>query len=198
MSLMANIVLSILIATVSERTEEVAALVKELEKRADGLPVEILWLGDNRKRTLSKKREALVRVANGKYVCHLDDDDGLAQDFMAKVLAAAEKDPDVISYNQQAMINGENPFIVRSSIQFENEHTNKKDGFWQDIKRKPWHWCTWRTEIAKAIEYPDLTYGEDWAIVSRMLERVKTEEYIDEVMHYYIHVDKKTTCDGSV
>ena len=113
------------------------------------------------------------------------------------MLWAIAQDPDVVSYSSQATINHQNPFIVRSSINFENEHARYEEGVWYDIKRKPWHWCTWRASIAKSIEYPDLTYGEDWQIVSRMLPQVKTEVWLDEVLHYYIHNDRETTCDGS-
>jgi hypothetical protein len=199
--------LSILIPTVSGRFDKVGKLIESLERRAKDLPVEILWLGDNRKRTLSKKREALVQAAKGKYITHLDDDDDLAENFFERVLWAVEQDADVISYCSRATINNQNPFIVHSSITFDGPevlidgvpagHAKYENGVWYDINRKPWHWCTWKASIAKAIEYPDLTYGEDWQIVKRMLAMVKTETRMDEVMHYYLHNDKETTCDGS-
>jgi len=195
---MSRILLSVLIPTLSPRLSKTAALVADLERRSANFPVEILWFGDNRRRTLSLKREALVKAAAGRYIVHLDDDDALAENYFERVVPLLAGDlPDVVSYNSQATINGGNPFVVRSSITFENEHSRFEEGIWYDIKRKPWHWCVWRTSIARLVQYPDITYGEDWAIVKQMLEFTKQEERLDETMHFYLHNDKETTCDGS-
>jgi len=202
---MSDILLSILIPTVPQR--DASALVNHLVKQVNDLPVEILWLGDNIKRKLGKKREALMGVARGKYVCHLDDDDFVTGDFVPTVVEAikANMGKYVISYDSEAtLIIPEwgippNPFRVRTSITYENENSNAgpdAKGPWQDIKRKPWQWCTWHAIFAERAKFQDGNVDEDAFWLKQLWPDVtpEMEHHIDRVLHYYQFDSARTLC----
>ena len=179
--------LSILIPALFERKSE---LIPTLAAQIGNLPVELLVLTDNRKRSTGLKRQALLDVAQGRYVTHLDDDDMVSGDYISEILAAiAMPEVDVIVFNQQSTWNGQNPFTVKCGLEFENEgvHKDAEDKLWQNIHRKPWHWCVWNSKIAKAAKFPDGYIDDDWFWLKQAIALAKTQHRIDKILHFYQH-----------
>jgi glycosyltransferase involved in cell wall biosynthesis len=177
--------LSILIPALTERKSE---LIAALDKQVGSLPVELLILTDNRKRSTGLKRQALLDLAQGRYITHLDDDDMVSEDYVEEVLKAIhQSDADVIVFNQQSTWNGQNPFIVRCGLEYENEgmHKDADDRLWQDIRRKPWFWCLWHSRIAKTAKFPDGYIDDDWFWLKQLIPLAKSQHRIDKVLHYY-------------
>ena len=174
-------------------------LLVELQRQQEALTVgdhvEILCLYDNRKRSTGRKRQALLDLAQGDFVTCLDDDDGIAPDYLDKVTTAIIQNPavDVIVFNDLSSLNGEPPFTVITGIEYENEQCRKDDnGRWVDIHRKPWHWCVWNAKLAKGATFPDGYIDDDWYWLRQMLPQVKTQFRIPEVLHFY-KFNSKTT-----
>lgn len=160
-------------------------LLAKLERMAEGKPVEILALLDNKKRSIGLKRDALVQAARGEYLAFVDDDDDVADSYVDALLDATETLPDVIVFTQQSSIDGER-FLVHHGIEFENEAAYKNaEGQWADIRRKPWHHCAWRTKLAQRYHFPDRSYGEDWEWCEQVLQDVVTQKRIDATLHFY-------------
>lgn len=185
--------LSILIASIPDRFAMATALYSRLQQAAKGLPVEILMFTDNRVRSIGKKREALVKLATGQYVICLDDDEDFFEGYITDILEATQKNPDVITFKQKCTINGKS-FIVDFDINnpVNEEAQFDKAGNYIDIKRRPFHVCAWKAEIAKSEDFADAGYGEDWHWCERLLKQVKTQVKIDKVLHHYIYDDKVT------
>lgn len=181
-------ILSILIPAVFERG--LGPLYENLLRQTAGRDdVEILALFDNRQRSTGLKRQALLNMAEGRYIVCLDDDDSVHPYFIAKLTNAIHCEPgaDVVVYNSQASLNGENPFVVRTGIEFENEqcHKDSANARWQNITRKPWAWCAWNSKLAKAATFPDGYIDDDWFWLRQMMPHVKVQARIDEVLHFY-------------
>ena len=191
---MDELLLSILIPAVLERG--LAAIVENLRAQAKEAPeVEILVLYDNRRRSTGLKRQALLDAARGRYITCLDDDDDVAPDYLQAVLEALrlpDQDADVIVFNSRCILNGGNPFIVRTGIEFENEQIWQRGEHWADIRRKPWHWCLWHRDLAKQASFPDGYIDDDWHWLRQMVPRVKRQHRIDRVLHYYTY-DRRTS-----
>jgi hypothetical protein len=181
--------LTVMIPAVLDRLDSL--LLKELSRQATLLPhreVEILALYDNRRRSTGLKRQALLDVAYGNFVTCLDDDDGVAPDYLECVLDAINENPDVdvIVFNSSSSLNGEPPFTVITGIEFENEQCRKDaSGKWVNIHRKPWHWCVWNARLAHAATFPDGYIDDDWYWLRQMIPLVKTQHRIDKTLHYY-------------
>lgn len=170
--------LSILIPSIPSRISWTGFLFDILQKQAEGKPVEILSFTDNKKRSVGLKRDGLVQLARGAYLSFVDDDDEVYPCYVDEMLAGCTSDADVIAITQHASIEGGNRFVVDFGIDNPNEEAWKKGDIWQDIKRKPFHTCAWKTKIAQKHRFPDASYGEDWHWCKRVLGDIKTEHKI--------------------
>jgi hypothetical protein len=190
--------LSILIPSIPERISLLTPLLSKLNQQIGDKPVELLTFLDNRRRPLGIKRNNMMALCQGTWLTHLDDDDDVAEDYIAEILDALASRPslDVLSFDSQADLGDNMPFTVRTSLDHDNEQTNVTqkvlpDGSTkdvrEDIKRKPWHWCVWRTSIARQGCFPLKFEGEDWCWLKQVIPRCKTEVHLDKVLHFYFY-----------
>lgn len=182
--------LSVLIPAIPNRTLMALKLYAQLQKQVDAYydwPVEILLLLDNKKRTIGKKREALVQVARGDYVAFVDDDDWVDDNYMSKIVPATLRGADVIVFDTLSSINGSTQVRCQHSLAYDNEEFSQ-EGF----KRKPWQMHAWRRTIAQAHEFPDLQYGEDWGWCSQLCAEAKTEVRVEGALYHYRYNDSVT------
>lgn len=181
--------ISILIPTIPSRIGMFEKLFNKLNDQACNhlANVEILALFDNKRRTIGQKRDALVQLAKGKYIAFCDDDDDVSNDYIKELLKAIEYEPDVVTFKQQAIINGE-----ESIIDFDLNNKNEPFSVNKVTRRKPFHVCAFRSVIAKRYRFNDTNYGEDWDWCKRVLKDVKTQYKINKVLHTYIFDSKIT------
>lgn len=174
--------LSVLILTVPERRNP--PVIRHLCDQARDRPVEILWLGDNRRRTIGAKRQLLLNMAERTYVSFIDDDDDVAPDFVEQILAVAvNSDPNVITFDAEIMHSP--PCIVRHGAGWENEEYAVGK---TEIRRAAWHTHAWRRSLALTRRFPDTSWGEDWEWASALQnEGAKNSVHIDKVLHYYTY-----------
>lgn len=181
-------ILSILTPAVPSRLGQLKTLCGILENQIGDRPVEHLVLLDNKRRTVGAKRDALLRAARGSYVAYVDDDDGIAEDYVSSLLDAATGQPDVITFNQEASVNGRIGWI-RFGL------GSRNDPFvpGSTMLRNAWHVCAWRRSLALLSHFPDNSYGEDWAFAAQLcaIPGLKSV-HIDRILHYYRH-DQRTT-----
>jgi len=184
-----DILYSFLIPSIPARVRsQLAPLLDRLCAQAEPYPeVEILAWTDNMRRSIGEKRDDLVQLARGKYLSISDDDDDVSDDFIQSIVETIweRPDADVIVFDQSVTLNGE-PFRVSFGIEYENEPAHRgPDGQWEDVRRKPFHCCVWRSELAKMERFPAIQYGEDWAWCEKVLQHVKVQARIPKVLHRY-------------
>ncbi len=164
--------------------------------KASGGQAEVLVLTDFRTMSLGEKRNRLMQIAGGTHLIHLDDDDALVPTAVNVLLEALWRSPDVdvFAYDSLASIDGSKPFRVRTSIDFDNEQVAATpDGSFGDIRRKPWHWCLWRSDLARKYKFSG-RIDEDWQWLSQILPAVKTQVKLDEALHIYRHDTRDSFC----
>lgn len=191
------VALSILVPSLPSRFEKLlkpllAKLQQQTAHRAD---VEVLTFSDNKMRSVGLKRDALVQMARGEFCAFVDDDDDVSSDYVESIVACIAANPhaDVVTFKQISRINDGNPYVVDFGLHHENEPAEQDGaGRWKDIKRRPYHVCAFRTELAKRQRFPDASYGEDWHWAKRVLMDVRAEAKIDKVLHYYFYRDTVT------
>ena len=186
--------LSVLIPTISGRKNEAEKLFCDLERRAHGLPVEILMLRDNRAANMGDKRNMLLRAARGNYITFIDDDDSFAPNYFSEVLPKLDAGVDVISYNQIASVDGATSEV---HCQLKNENDIfRPSGI---TLRKPWFWCVWRAGLAKNYAVPNTytkdgqTFYEDELWLRHLWVEAKSEIVINKILHFYNFSTAKTT-----
>jgi hypothetical protein len=191
------ILLSVVTPTIPRRALQLAKLSVDLNDSifaagAEG-KVEHLILDDRpgeRVLTVGEKRDRLIREARGKYVAFVDDDDAISLDYVGSILAAAEGDPDVITFLQEASIDG-----AKGVIEFRLGNRNEpfRAGSAGVIRRNAWHVCAWRRELAILSRFPAINYGEDWAWARPLCELEGLREvHVPRVLHYYVHSAEST------
>lgn len=197
-----EIELTVMILSIPSRVDNAVSLMKKLEGQlGNRRSVEILILTDNRSQSISEKRNVLLNAARGQFVCFLDDDDGVANNYIDLLLKAVKENPNVdcISFDQFCSLDGE-PMNVSFGIG--NPHGQlwrNEDGLLGDIKRPPYHMCLFRREIAQSEEFRPMfaangqSYGEDFDWLIRLYPKIQTEHHISEPLHMYVYNSKTTT-----
>lgn len=184
--------LSILIASVPSRHEQLKNLFNQLEAQCEryGDDVEILGFLDNKKRSIGLKRQALLDIAKGDYVTWIDDDDMPSGDYVDSLMEVLYTSfhPDVITINQEVYIDGKGPY----SLTFKAGHPVNEEVGETPATRPPWHTCIWKRETVKDCKFPDLMYGEDWSWAEQANKLIRHSFHIDKVLLTYIFDSKIT------
>ena len=180
--------LSVLIPTISQRSEEANALFNRLELQSAPYPVEILMLRDNKRSGIGEARNKLLRAASGKYITFIDDDDDFADDYFETLLPFLSEQTDVISYDQLANVDGA-VGEVRCSL----KHDNMPFMEGRITLRKPWFWCVWNRELALSHAVPKVNEREDVLWLRHLWAEAETEINIPKILHHYNFRSDKTT-----
>ena len=176
--------LSILTPAIWRRIDKTRELAAMIAPHPNAEHVVVL---DGRTRSIGLKRQACLDSALGEYVMFCDDDDDIFTDTIPLILEAIKRNPDVITFKQDAWYNGK-----RSEVVFD---LNAQDGPFNPggiTHRAPWHVCAWKRELVQDCIFPDSNYGEDrvWSEQARL--RAKTSCHIDKVLHCYRHDARET------
>jgi hypothetical protein len=195
-------ILSILIPSIPERRNQFHAIEREVWHQGYEIHMNHPMLGEvervwdysdsflNGGLTIGKKRESLVRRANGKYLCFLDDDEDIAPNYVETLLRLCQDDADVITFRSFA----KNDFywsVIDMRLGSENEEATPD----RIVKRNAWHICPVKSEYAKLYEFPDTNYSEDWNWMEKVLTHCKTEAHTDQIIHCYNHSSKTSEAD---
>jgi hypothetical protein len=177
--------LSILIPTLPARIELYYSIIQNLNNQIilNNLQnrVQILSICDTKDISVGEKRNMLLRMSNGRYVCFIDDDDKVASDYVIKIINAIQSGADVITFCGDYVENGINtPFSIsmvhRGNF---NEHNN--------FYRLPNHLCPVKREIALSCLFSDKNFGEDSDYSERINNHIKNEFHIQEKLYFYMY-----------
>lgn len=181
--------LSVLICTITERVLDgnyLPRLIKQLTRQV--LPeykdkVEILVFNDNRTYRIGEKRNLLIKESKGKFVCFVDDDDLVSEDYISTLVEVIESNPDVeyIGWKQQFVENG--IFDKRITLHSLKYH----DWFEDDVAyyRNVTHLNPILREKAVIVLYEPINVDEDNQWSQKVYKILHSEYFIDKIMYYY-------------
>ncbi len=182
--------LSILIASTSVRHAMLAKLSEHLRDQMRRYPrqVELLVEIDDGDLSIGEKRQKLLERAVGHFVAFVDDDDWVSHDYVRKILDAIERQPeaDCVSLRGIITTDGSDPRFFDHSIV--NPVWEERDG---EYKRSPNHLNPVRREIALAVGFPLISFGEDKIYSDGIQSRIKSEAKTDGVLYHYWYRTKK-------
>jgi glycosyltransferase involved in cell wall biosynthesis len=177
--------LSILICTIPERYWQFKKLVNHLKgliKMANASEsVEIVY-NDKPKGTLTigGKRNILLNESLGEYVCFIDDDDQVSNDYITEILKAIELNPDCIGFKINCNMQGKYESAA-SSIKY--DWKENIDGY--KYVRSIYHKTPVKREIALKAMFPDKSFGEDYEYSMRLKPMLKKEVFIEKELYIY-------------
>lgn len=181
--------LTIAICTVSERANTfLPKIVEKLHLQAMLFDnVEILYLGDNRKRKTGTKRNDLANLAQGKYIVYVDDDDDVSGNYVSYLLNATKQNADCICFQAKYYENNKFKGIVNYSAEYKKD-TNRK-GIYERI---PNHITAIKTSLVRDIGFKDINIGEDFDFAKRLKPHIKTQSVINAILYHYYYNTKTT------
>lgn len=181
--------LSILICSLEKRNTQLKSLLEEIEIQillcnATAI-VEVITEVDNKEITTGAKRNNLLYKAQGKYICFIDDDDHISNDYLRLILEAIESDADCIATCGIFSTNGGRPVKWRLSKDFID--IDKFDLEINEIVlfRRANHLSPVKRELALQAMFPDQSNAEDKEYSSRLNPFLKTEVKIDKLIYHY-------------
>jgi hypothetical protein len=189
--------LSILIPSIPERKDKLIRLHAELYKQAfeinNTFPIlgHIEVLVDDSKSFLNgglsigKKRSALVKRAQGKYLNFLDDDDTIAPNYVKTLLELCSYNKHVCTFRSLFKLKDYWGIVNMSLSNKENEQATPD----KMIQRPPWHICPIWTEFARKYEFSDINNAEDYQWMEKVLSHCQTEAHTDKIIFQYNHGD---------
>lgn len=179
--------LAILIPTLTARANSLRRLVGKLQSQEGAGQVDFFIDTDEGQSSTGSKRNALLAACGNHfpYICFVDDDDDVADDYLPRILAAIASGPDVVGIEGVMTRNGKFPQRFIHSIKYDHwfddgQFPNKT------YYRNPNHLNPVRRELAIAAGFPEITTGEDQEYSRRLYPLLKTEVFIDGPMYYYL------------
>ena len=192
---MPDIKLSVLVAGIPERLP--CTVLADLCRQATGKPVQLVYLLDNRVASVGDKRSDLLAMARGEYVTFVDDDDGVATDYVARLLEAiaAANGADVITFAQKCT--HADTGVVEwcrygLTMDYKRIQVAGQPGVF-NWEGKPAHTMLWRRELVQRVDFPSRDFGEDVGWVQRACELAKTEYEIAGWTGYYYNFNPATS-----
>lgn len=201
---------SILIASVPERYHSAHKLLLSLleHQSVARIPdVELLYLLDNRRRSVGAKRNSLLDSAHGEYVSFIDDDDEVAADYVQKIrfaISATRKSDtpaDVICFPQKATLVQHNVIhdCTYSLEHWKNRKPEERRQLAPSDKPNTLNWSgppahthVWRRSILDGLRFQDKNFGEDVAFVDAACARATSELQI-KGSHLYFYLMNEAT-----
>lgn len=180
-------ILSVLICSLEKRAKMLAALTAELNRqRAQyGLidDVEILSSVDGGAMSIGGKRNHLMRQATGKYVCYVDDDDSVSDDYLYLMVNACRLQPEVdcVGIVGDILWRGEHCSFVHSIIYSEWKYEGGQ------FFRPPNHLNPVKREIAMRFPFVEKNKGEDfdYSCAMQRAGALQSEAMVPATVYFY-------------
>ena len=173
--------LSILVLTTPKRLSTfLPKIVTELCLQAEGKDVEVLWLGDNYKRTVGAKRNALIEICKGEYFCFVDDDDWVVSDYVTTILQGLQDKPTVFCFGAYRHHNGKKDREVRFGVEYKTDKNSTGAYF-----RIPNHLMVWNKKSVEGVRFEELNFGEDSKWAMEVLKLIKKQSRTRKILYQY-------------
>jgi glycosyltransferase involved in cell wall biosynthesis len=184
-------ILSILILTTEKRKVFLDRLLSVLNpQRTDD--VEILVISDDGSRTIGSKRNEAIQKSQGEYVCFVDDDDLVSDDYVQKILKSLESKPDCVGMHLLHFNDGVLAGFTYHSLSYRSWFESRDNclGFMR-YYRNPNHLNPIKRSISVKCPFPESSWGEDREYSKNILQYLHVEKYIVEPIYYYLFRSNK-------
>lgn len=180
---------TILIATIGQRRAQLQRLLTRLMPQVDpyGGAVKVLAYWDNGETDLPAKRQALVEAVDTDYLCFVDDDDLVSDDYVSAIMDALAQGPDYVGFSMGVWKGGRRFRVSDHSLRH-GGWGRHEDVYLRDITTSN----PMLTKAAKAADFTVTPRGgaEDraWADQIRASGMLRTEVVIDRILYHYLWV----------
>jgi hypothetical protein len=152
--------------------------------------IQILVNSDNGEKSIGSKRNDLLNQSKGRYIAFIDDDDLVSNNYIQLILNVIDKsNPDVVGIHLLMTTNGQNECRTFHSIKYDHWYDEQDEQ--RPDRRKyfrcPNHLNPVKREFAIRTKFPEINIGEDHEYSDKLKILLKTEEYIEQPIYYYLY-----------
>ena len=170
-----------LITSIPHRHASLLALLAELDRQLPVPGAAVRVYRDNLQASYGDKSQALIDSSRADYISFTDDDDLVAPDFVSRVMAVLQDEPDYVGFPVRWTVDGEQQRPVEHSL---------RHGCWEDragmLVRDIAQFNPVKRELALLGRWEGGYQAERrWGDQVRATGRVKTEAWIPDAMYYY-------------
>lgn len=156
-----------------------AELIRQIEA-LKVVGIELIYLIDNKKRSVGNKRQWLLSMAQGEYISFVDDDDHPFETYCLDIYRELIKKPDAVTFVVNVTINGGKAKPCYYSTKYAKD-ANHKNHYERQIN----HLMVTKRDYAIKAGFPDKSMGEDNWYATRLKQFIKTEVNINKVLYHY-------------
>lgn len=177
---------SILIPTIGQREplflRLMDALMPQVDQHAGQVNV-IAWRNAGNP-PLGQLRDEMLACTDADYVSFIDDDDLVAPDYVADIVAALEDKPDHVGFQLEYCVDGVPQEIVDHSLKHRRWHRNAEGRLLRDFT----HVDPIRRDIAVRGRFGVTRRGraEDRVWCRQIRPLMHNERYVDKVLYHYL------------
>jgi hypothetical protein len=190
-----EITLSILICSVDieERQIKLKKLISELHRQisknyAEEI-VEIIVDTDNMNKSVGKKRNDLIEKSQGEFICFIDDDDFVSENYLSTILYHLNSGIDILLIGIKHIKNGVNEIKILPSLYIDNLNTGEAV-----FKTNHFHLCPHKKSIARNVLFECVNFAEDMLYSQNMVRHINNSYLISEPIYIYLdNLEKSLT-----
>ena len=190
-----NIKLSILICSVDteERQIKLNKLISELHRQisknfAEEI-VEIIIDTDNMIKSVGQKRNDLIEKAQGEFICFIDDDDFIDENYLSMILYHLNTSIDILLIAIEHIENGINKPKIIPSLYIDNLNTGEAV-----FKTNHFHLCPHKKSIAQNVLFECVNFAEDMMYSQKMVKHINNSYLISQPIYiYFDNLEKSLT-----
>jgi glycosyltransferase involved in cell wall biosynthesis len=185
-----KMLLSILICGLPTRQDHFFYLYDKLSKQIIEQDdcVELLYCLDSSEKkgglTTGAKRNRLLDAASGDFLCFIDDDDDVPDNYVKLICEALKTNPTVDCLGIVGIMRGPTGVeaTFKHSIQYKTWHSDGHKVYY----RCPNHLNPVRSALAKAVRFSEITIGEDADFSLRLLPKLSSEFNVEQPLYLYL------------
>lgn len=190
-----EITLSILICSVDteERQNKLKNLINELHRQisknyAEEI-VEIIVDTDNMNKSVGQKRNDLIEKAQGEFICFIDDDDFVSENYLSIILYHLNPSIDILLIAIEHIENGVNKPKIIPSLYIDNLNTGEAV-----FKTNHFHLCPHKKSIARNVLFECVNFAEDMLYSQKMVKHINNSFLISQPIYiYFDNLEKSLT-----
>jgi glycosyltransferase involved in cell wall biosynthesis len=190
-----EITLSILICSVDieERQIKLKKLISELHRQisknyAEEI-VEIIVDTDNMNKSVGKKRNDLIEKAKGEFICFIDDDDFVSENYLSTILYHLNSGIDILLIGIEHIENGVKKTKILPSLYMDNLNTGEAS-----FKTNHFHLCPHKKSIARNVMFDCVNFAEDMLYSQNMVKHISNSFLINQPIYiYFDNLEKSLT-----
>jgi len=190
-----EIKLSILICSVDieERQIKLKKLISELNRQisknyAEEI-IEVIVDTDNMNKSVGQKRNDLIQKSQGEFICFIDDDDFISENYLSSILYNLNSGIDILLIGIEHIVNGVNQTKILPSLYIDNLNTGEAV-----LKTNHFHLCPHKKSIAERVLFDCINFAEDMIYSQKMVKHINNSYVLSTPLYiYFDNLEKSLT-----